>query len=67
MYGKSSWKLTSPRVKQMANGSLQYETANCFPVFRKLKQGLWIHLEERAGAGDGREVQKGVDVCIPMA
>ena len=34
---------------------------------RKLKQALCINLEERDGEGDGREVQKGGDVCIPMA
>ena len=33
----------------------------------KLKQGLSINLEEWDGEGVGREVQKGVDVCIPMA
>ena len=31
------------------------------------KQGLCIHLEGWDGAGDGREVQKGGDVCVPMA
>jgi len=34
---------------------------------RKLKQGLCINLEEWDGEGDGREVQKGGDICIPMA
>ena len=34
---------------------------------RKLKQGLCINLKECIGAGDGREVQKGGDICIPMA
>ena len=34
---------------------------------RKLKQGLCINLEVWDGAGDGREAQKGVDLCIPMA
>jgi len=34
---------------------------------RKLKQGLFIYLEEWDGEGDGREVQKGGDICIPMA
>ena len=33
---------------------------------RKLKQGLWINLEGCDGVGDGREVQKGGDICIPM-
>ena len=34
---------------------------------RKLKQGLGINLEEWFGQGDGREVQEGGDICIPMA
>ena len=34
---------------------------------RKLKQGLCINLEGLDGVGDGREVQKGGDICIPMA
>ena len=34
---------------------------------RKIKQGLCIILEEQDGEVDGREVQKGGDICIPMA
>ena len=34
---------------------------------RKLKQGLCINLAGWDGAGDGRAVQKGGDICIPMA
>ena len=34
---------------------------------RKLKQGLYINLEGRDGEGDEREVQKGEDICIPVA
>ena len=34
---------------------------------RKLKQGLCINLEVWEGEGDGREVQKGGDICILMA
>ena len=34
---------------------------------RKLKQELCINLEEWDVVGDGREVQKGGDICIPMA
>ena len=33
---------------------------------RKFKQGLWINLEGWNGEGD-EEVQKGGDICIPMA
>ena len=42
----------------------QWEFAVCF---RKLKQGLWINLEEWDGEGDRRDVQEGGDICIPMA
>ena len=34
---------------------------------RKLKQGLCINLEGWDGEGDGREVQKEGEICIPMA
>ena len=34
---------------------------------RKLKKGLCINLEGWDGEGYGREVQKGEDICIPMA
>ena len=34
---------------------------------RKLKQGLCINLAGWDGEGGGREVQKGGDICIPMA
>ena len=34
---------------------------------RKLKQGLCINLEECDGEVDGRQVQNGEDICIPMA
>ena len=34
---------------------------------RKVKQGLCINLEGWNGVGNGRKVQKGVDICIPMA
>ena len=39
-----------------------------FPVcLRELKQGLCINLEGLDGEGDGRVVQEGGDMCIPMA
>ena len=34
---------------------------------RKLKQGLCINREGWGGEGDGREIEKGGDLCIPMA
>ena len=33
---------------------------------RKLKQGLCINLERWDGKGDGRKVQEGGNICIPM-
>ena len=34
---------------------------------RKHKKELCINLEEWDGEGDGKELQKGGDICIPMA
>ena len=34
---------------------------------RKLKQGLCINLEGWDGEGEGKEVQEGGVICIPMA
>ena len=34
--------------------------------FRKLEQELCINLEGWGGEGDGRELQKGGDICILM-
>ena len=60
MYGKSNVE-TYITVCKLDS---QYE----FGVWlRKLKQGLCINLEEWDGEGNGREVQKGGDICIPMA
>ena len=42
----------------------QWEFAVCL---RKLTQGLGIYLEGWDGEEDGKEVQKGGDICIPMA
>ena len=54
-----TWKLTLPYVKQIANGNLLYGSGN--------SNGLCINLERWDGEGDGREVQKVRDICIPMA
>ena len=60
MYGKSIiWKLTLP-----CKIDTQQEFVVCL---RKLKQGLCITLEGWDGEEDGREFQKGGDICIPMA
>ena len=41
----------------------QWEFAVCLG---ELKQGLCINLEGWGGEGDGREVQEGGDIRIPM-
>ena len=33
---------------------------------RKLNQGLCVNLERWGGEGDGRELQKGGDICISL-
>ena len=54
-----TWKLTLPYIK---------DSQREFAVWlRKLKQGLCINLEGWGWPRDGREVQEGQDVCIPMA
>ena len=60
MYGKSNMEtyITTCKIDS------QQEFA---AWLRKLKQGLCINLEVWGGEGDGREVQKGADICIPMA
>ena len=60
MYGKSNMETYITICK---TGS-QREFAEWL---RKLKQGLCIKLEEWDGEGDGRKVQKGGDICVPMA
>ena len=60
MYGKSNMETYSTIHKIVS----QWE----FAVWlRKLKQGLCINLEEWDGEADGREFQKGGDICISMA
>ena len=60
MHGKSNMEtyITISKIDS------QWEFAVCL---RKLKQGLCINLEAWAGEGDGREVQKEGDICIPIA
>ena len=60
MYGKSNMEtyITICKIDS------QWE----FAVWlRKLKQGLCINIEGWDGAGNGREVQKGGDICTPIA
>ena len=60
MYGNSNMEtyITICKIES------QWECAVCL---RKLKNGLCVNLEGWDGEGDGREVQKGGDVCIPIA
>ena len=60
MYGKSNMET----YITICNTDSQWEFAIWL---RKLKQGLCINLEGWDGEGDGREVQEGGDICIPMA
>jgi len=60
MYGESNMETYSIICKI----DIQWE----FAVWlRKLTQGLCINLERWDGEGEGREVQKGGDICIPKA
>ena len=60
MYGKSN--------KETCITICKIDSQQEFAVWlRKLKQGLCINLEGWDGEGDGREFQKGEDVCILMA
>ena len=59
MYGKSTVKtyVTIYKIDSQCE----------FAVWlKKLKQGLCINLEWLDGEGNGREFQKGGDICIPM-
>ena len=57
MYGESNMETCTTICK--------IDSQREFSVWlRKLKQGLCINLAGWDGAGDGREVQKGGDICI---
>ena len=60
MYGESNMEtyITTCKIES------QWEFA---VRLRKLKQGLCINLQGWDGGGDGREVQEGGNICIPMA
>ena len=60
MYGKSSMETYITICKIVSQRE--------FAVWlRELKQGSCINLEGWDAEGDGKEVQKGGDICIPMA
>ena len=59
MYGKSNMETYITICK--------IESQKEFAVWLwKLKQGFCINLDGWDGEGDGREVQRGEDICIPM-
>ena len=59
-YGKSNMETHITKCK--------IDSQREFAVWlRKLKQGLCINLEGWDGEGDGKEVQKRGDICIPVA
>ena len=60
MYGKSNMEsyITICKIDSQLEFTLW---------LRKLKRSLCINQEVWDGEGDGREVQKGGDICIPMA
>ena len=60
MYGKSNMEtdITICKIDSQREFAVR---------LRKLKQGLCINLEVWDGEGDGREVQKGGDICILVA
>ena len=60
MYGKRNMETYIAKCK--------IDSQQEFSVWlRKLKQGLCINLEGSDGEGDGRELQKGGDLCKTMA
>ena len=60
MYGKSNMEIYITICK--INSQQEF-----VELLRKLKQGLCINLEGWDGEGNGREFQKGEDICKPMA
>ena len=60
MYGESNMETYITICNKIDR---QRELAVCL---RKPKQGLCVNLEGWNGEGDGREAQKGGDICILM-
>ena len=62
------WEERMRRMEETYMTICKIDSQREFVVWlRKLKQGLCISLERWNGARDGREVQKGGDICILMA
>ena len=62
--GRDVWKEKHGTYITICKICSQWELA---VWFKKLKQGLCINLEWWDENGDGRELQKGGDKCMPMA
>ena len=60
MYGKSNMETYITICKIGSQGEFA-------EWLRKLKQGLCTNLGKWDGEGDGREIQKGGNICIPVA
>ena len=60
MYGKSNMETYITICKIDSQGEFAVWLSN-------FKQGLFVNLEGWYEEGGGREVQKGGDICIPMA
>ena len=58
--GRVTWKLKLPYVKEIAKGNLLHVSGNSNGALCQPREVGW-------GGGDGREVQKRGDICIPMA
>ena len=66
--GKGEGELYRESNMEIYNSICKIDSQQEFAVWlRKLKRGLCINLEEWGDEGDRREVQKGEDICIPMA
>ena len=59
MYGKSNMK-TYITICKIANGNLLYDSGNS----KRGSVSTWQGVGD--GERDGREVQKGGDICIPL-
>ena len=59
MYGKSNMK-TDITICKIANGNLLYDSGNS----KRGSVSTWQWVGD--GERDGREVQKGGDICIPL-
>ena len=60
MYGKSNMETSITICKIDSQGEFAL-------WLKKLKQGLCINLDRWGGEEDGREFQKGGNICIPVA